>query len=81
MRRVIRLGLAGLCVAGLLAAGCTKYANEENLASLENAKKAALAAEKLQQEKQAEKADLQRELAAVQADLEKARGELEGIKQ
>lgn len=81
MRRVIRIGLAGLCVAGLLAAGCTKYANEENLTQLESAKKAALSAEKVQQDKQAEKAELQRELDGLKADLAKAQAELENVKQ
>lgn len=81
MRRVIRTGLAGLCIAGLLAAGCTKYANEENLTQLENAKSAALSAEKVQQDKTAEKADLQRELDALRADLKKAESELENVKQ
>lgn len=81
MRRVIRNGLAAFCVFGLLAAGCTKYANEENLAQLENAKKAALAAEKAQQEKEAVKAELQSELDALKADLAKAQAELANIKQ
>jgi septal ring factor EnvC (AmiA/AmiB activator) len=81
MRRVMRIGLAGLCVAGLLAAGCTKYANEENLARLEDQKRAALSAEKVQQEKQAEKAQLQRELDQLKAELEQAEAEFENIKQ
>jgi len=79
IRRVTTLTLVAAFTAGmLLSVGCTKYANPDDLKRLEEAKQAAISAEKeldkvRVEHKQVEKelADKQKELQAVQADLAK----------
>ena len=80
MRRIMQLGLASLMVAALLS-GCTKCANEDNLAQLENQKQAALAVEGNVADLQTEKSDMQRELAGLKAELEAAEAELQLVQE
>jgi septal ring factor EnvC (AmiA/AmiB activator) len=80
IRSVINNSLVALFVVGLLSTGCTKYASEDDLANLEEAKQAAMAAEKMVQDKESEKADLQRELAKLNEELATAESELELVK-
>ncbi len=80
MRRIVQLGLVSLMAAALLS-GCTKYANEDNLAQLENQKQAAIAVESTVGDLQVEKADLQRELAGLKAELEAAEAELKLVQE
>jgi septal ring factor EnvC (AmiA/AmiB activator) len=79
-RSVITNSLLAIFVVGLLSTGCTKYASEDNLAQLDEAKKAAVAAENLSQDKESEKAALQRELAKLKAELKTAESELDLVK-
>ncbi len=81
IRRVFTLGLVSLFAAGLLSTGCTKYADEEDLAQLENQRRAAASAEQTVQKKQAEKAELEKELADLEAELETAEAELELVRE
>jgi|SaaInl8_200m_RNA_FD_contig_21_3293483_length_259_multi_5_in_0_out_0_1 septal ring factor EnvC (AmiA/AmiB activator) len=80
MRHIMQLGLASLMVAALLS-GCTKYANEDNLAALENQKQACIAVEGTVAELQTEKSDLQRELAGLKAELKAAEAELKSVQE
>ena len=83
MRRVIRyfvLTLFALVVtASLLLTGCTRYANEEQLTTLDESEAAVSAAEEKIAEKEKEKADLQRKLAEKQDELKKVQAEKEKI--
>lgn len=81
MLRSIVVYASIVCLLGtFLLSGCTKHPNEEQLNTLEETKKAALAAEDELAKKQQEKAELESELAAKKAELEKAKSEKEAIK-
>ena len=75
MRRVIRcfvLTLFALVViTSLLLTGCTRYANEEQLTTLDETEAAADAVQQKITEKEKEKADLQQKLAEKQDELKK----------
>jgi multidrug resistance efflux pump len=81
MSRVIKTGTIAFSLCALLLAGCTKYANEENLSQLESQKAACDAAKKQVQVLEGEKNDAKRELATLKADLEAAQRELENVRQ
>jgi len=81
MLRSIVVFASILCLLGtFLLSGCTKHPNEEQLNTLEETKKAALAAEEELAKKQQEKAELENELAEKEAQLKKAKSEKEAIK-
>jgi len=69
-----------LLVASLLLGGCTRYANEEQLTTLDETEAATAAAEKGVAEKEKEKADLQAKLAEKQDELKKVQEEKEKIR-
>ena len=84
MRNMLKMLVVSLSVICLLATffltGCTKHPNEEQLNTLEETKKAALAAEDQLAQKQQEKADLENELAEKKQKLEDAKQEKETVK-
>ena len=51
--------------------GCTKYASQEQLKALEDAKNAALSAEKRVEELKVEKAQLEKDIAVKKQELQK----------
>lgn len=81
MRRVIRTGAIAFSLCALLLAGCTKYANEENLSQLENQKAACNSAKQMVQNLEMEKNDAKRELASLRDGLEMAQRELDNVRQ
>ena len=66
-------------VVSLLLGGCTRYANEEQLTTLDETEGAAIAAENEVAEKEKEKAELQAKLAEKQDELKKVQEEKEKI--
>ena len=84
MRKTLRLIVVVAAIIGLLGSfllsGCTKHPNEEQMNTLEETKKAALAAEEELAKKQQEKADLENELTEKNEQLEKAKEEKAAIK-
>ncbi len=77
MKRGIRVLFPVLFVSLflVLGIGCTKYASQEDLQSLETAKKAALSAEKKQSDLQKEKGSLERKKAQAEDKLRTAEDE------
>lgn len=79
MPRVLRW-IAVLVVVAFVAAsfgltGCAKHPSPEQLKALDEAKAAALAAEKQKADKETERDDLMKQLQAKKQELEKARQE------
>ncbi|MFH1006453.1 MAG: hypothetical protein V1800_02970 [Candidatus Latescibacterota bacterium] len=60
--------------------GCTKHPSTEELGQLDEARLSAEAAEKMVQEKKAEKAQLQQELARKQAELKALQEKRDAVK-
>lgn len=60
-----------LFLAGIFSTGCTKYASEEQLKALQDACDAATAAEKRIEVLKTEKAQLEKDLAVKEQELEK----------
>ena len=77
MRKAIRSVLILVAVALLFSviAGCSKHPNEEQLSALEETNQAALAAETQLEALQAEKADLESQLAEKKQQLEDCEAE------
>jgi len=74
--RVLTVGMfCFIFVVSLLLSGCTSYANEEQLNTLEETKAAALAAEENVSAKEAEKAELEAKLAEKQEELKAVQAE------
>ena len=74
--RILTVGMFCLIfVVSLLLSGCTRYANEEQLNTLEETKAAALAAEEEVAAKEAEKAELEVKLVEKQEELKKVQEE------
>ena len=67
-------------VASFLLSGCTRYANEEQLTTLDESDAAAVAAENKVAEKERERDELQRKLAEKQEELRKVQAEKEKVK-
>ncbi|MBD3165845.1 hypothetical protein GF324_04560 [bacterium] len=61
--------------------GCTKYASEEDLQTLEQQRQAALSAEKKVTELERKKADLEREKAVQQSKVDAAKEEKAKVEQ
>ena len=84
MRKMLKMIVVIASITCLLAtfllSGCTKHPNEEQLNTLEETKKAALAAEDGLAKKQQEKADVENELAETKQKLEDAKSEKEAVK-
>ncbi len=74
-RFVALLLVTGIFFMGLYMTGCTKHPNQEQLAKLEEQKKAALAAEEQLGKLQREKADLENQLSKKKMALEEAKKE------
>ena len=81
----IKTLLLGVClfmfVGGIVLSGCTQYANQEDLRSLENQRKAALAAEQKLQECESAKADLQRQIQEKQKVVDKLTKDRDAVKE
>ncbi len=79
MAKSLKSVLAKLLVAGMLAtlalSACSKRPNAEQLRALEEARKAALAAEDLLAQKQRERDNLKRQVEQKRAELAKAQAE------
>ncbi len=75
-------GCLMLVIAGsfLVSTGCTRHPNEEQIRVMEEARAAALAAEKKLDETRQECDQLDKQLQAKKAELEKAKKERELIK-
>jgi peptidoglycan hydrolase CwlO-like protein len=65
----------------ITATGCSRHPNEEQIQAMEEARSACLAAEQKLNEVQNERANVERQLDAKKADLDKAQKELENVKQ
>ena len=63
-----------------LSLGCTKYASQDDLQRLDEARKAAISAEKEVDKKKAERKNVERELADIEAELKTAQNELDYVK-
>lgn len=70
----LKIFMIGIFVIGIFA-GCTKHPSEEEIRALEEAKSAALSAEKTLADKKREQADLQAQCDAKKAELEKVQQE------
>jgi hypothetical protein len=77
MRKAIRGVLVLTAVALLFSAmtGCSRHPNEEQLSALEQTEQAALSAERQLESLQAEKADLEKQLAEKKQQLEECENE------
>jgi hypothetical protein len=74
--RILSIGFFSLIFAvSLMLSGCTRYAKEEQLNSLDETKSAALAGEEQVAAKEKEKAELEAKLAEKQAELKKVQDE------
>jgi len=71
---------AMFAVGILLSVGCTKYASQDDLQRLEEARRAAISSEKELDKKKTERKTVERELADIEAELKTAQNELEYVK-
>lgn len=74
MLKLKRIGIL-FTILAVMFAGCTRYANEEELQALENAKLAADKAQQKLENVKAERKSLEDELAQKQKELEDAKKE------
>jgi outer membrane biogenesis lipoprotein LolB len=83
MAKGIRLSMLFLfsliLVASLLLSGCSRYANEEQLTTLDETEAAAVAAEQKVSESEQTNAELKAKLAEKQEELKQAQEEKERI--
>ncbi len=79
IRCIVLLLFALALVSSILVTGCTRYANEEQLTTLDETNAAALSAEKKVAEKEKEKADLEAKLKAKKAELDEVMKEKEKV--
>ncbi|HHS14006.1 MAG TPA: hypothetical protein ENN03_09625 [bacterium] len=79
MARVLKIfgtTLFSFVIAGtFLLTGCTRYANEEQLTTLDETEAAAVSAENMVEQKEKEKAALEQKLAEKQAELKEVQAE------
>jgi peptidoglycan hydrolase CwlO-like protein len=84
MRKAVRISVLVLfslaMVSSVFITGCTRYANEEQLTTLDETGVAAESAEARVAELEKEKAELQAKLDAMKAELEMVKKEMEKIK-
>jgi len=71
VRKTVLVFCSVLLLAAFMATGCTRYANEEQLQTLDETKAAALSAEEKVTELEKQKAALQAKLAEKQDELKK----------
>jgi hypothetical protein len=82
LRKVLTSILLVLFVFGTMAiTSCTSHPNEEQIKTLEEAKAAALAAEKTQGEKTKERQAIERQVKTKEAELAKIKADKEKVKQ
>ena len=80
-RRLSTVVVTAIFAAGiLLSVGCTKYASQDDLERLEEARKAAISAEKDLDKTKVERKQVEGELANIEAELKTAQGELDYVK-
>lgn len=79
LRTLVVLASIACLLGSFLLSGCTKHPNEEQLNTLEETQKAALAAEENLAAKQQEKSDCESKLAAKKQKLEQTMSEKENI--
>ncbi len=79
MAKSLKSGLVKLMVAGMLTtmalSACSKHPNAEQMRALDEAQKAALAAEDLLAQKRSERDNLKRQVEQKRAELQKAQAE------
>jgi len=75
VRKVLVAFFSVVVLASFVLAGCTRYANDEQLKTLDETKAAALSAEKTAQDKEQEKASLEKKLSEKQDELQKVKEE------
>ncbi len=73
------LGIGLVLIAGLSVSSCGWHADEEEIRTLEETRSAALDAEKTYQDKKAEADDLQRQVDAKKAELQRVKAEKEKV--
>ena len=69
-----------LIITLLIGSGCTKYASQEDLKTLEAAKAAAISAEKELSNKKSERKQLEADLAKIEKEFSNAEAEYEKAK-
>ena len=79
VRFIVLVLFSLLLVASLFVTGCTRYANEEQLTTLDETSAAAADAETKVAELEAEKAELEAKLAEKQQELEAVKAEKEQL--
>lgn len=80
-KRVLTTAILSVFAFSLLVTGgCTKYASQDDLQNLEEAKQAAISAEKEVEKVKAQRKKLEKDLAAKEDELKKAEEELETVK-
>ena len=81
MRKAIRgvLVLTATVLLFAVVAGCSKHPNQEQLSALEEANQAALSAERQVQTLQADKANLEKQLAEKKQKLEECETEKKAV--
>jgi len=80
LRKFLVALFALILVGSFVFAGCTRYANEKQLTTLDETQKAAVSAEQKVAEKEKEKAELKAKLAEKKAELEKVQAEKAKVK-
>ena len=84
MRRIVRnfvtVSFALILIVAFLVTGCTRYANEEQLTTMDETENFAMTKEKAVAEKEQEKAELQEKLAEKQDELKKVQAEKEKVR-
>jgi len=80
-RRLSTVVVTVVFAAGiLLSVGCTKYASQDDLQRLEEARRAAISAEKELDKTKADRKNVERDLADIEAELKTAQNELDYVK-
>jgi hypothetical protein len=82
VKKVIFVGVITVFTLSLLlATGCSRHPNDEQIQAMEEARSACLAAEQKLSEVQGQRASLERQLDAKKADLDEANKEKEKVMQ
>jgi len=75
VRKVLVAFFSVVVLASFVLVGCTRYANDEQLKTLDETKAAALSAEKTAQDTDQKKASLEKKLSEKQMELQKVKEE------
>ena len=81
MSTYLKFFLGAIVIIGFLLSGCTKYATQEQTTSLEDTKKAALAAEDMLKQKVGEREDWEMKVAVKDAELDAKKAEKDEVEQ